>query len=64
MSVKIFKNLVKPNKLVLTLLIFGAYFYITNINTLLLTITQYNITIQKTRKKVKDFMHLIKSMIY
>jgi len=38
MALKAFNNLVGPDGLVFTLLVFGAYFYMAKLNVLLLTV--------------------------
>lgn len=52
---KVLNDLVKPNKLVLILLVFNAYPYIMNIDIYLSTIINYNIAMQKTMNDVKRF---------
>ena len=51
-SFKAFNNLVKSNGFVSILLIFGIYFWMTEINASSLTITQYIMVMQKAMKKV------------
>ena len=53
MSFKAFNDLVGPNGLVLTLLIFGAYPCITEIDASLPTITQCSVAMQKDMEEVR-----------
>lgn len=53
MFFKAFNDLIKPNGLILTLLIFDGYSCISDIDILLLTIHKRNIAIYKTMKKVR-----------
>lgn len=53
MFFKALNNLIELNGLVLTLLVFGAYFYMTNMEASSSTITQRSITMQKTIEEVR-----------
>lgn len=55
MTFKALNNSVRLNSLILIILIFGAYFYKTDINISLPTINQHSIAIYKAIEKVKRF---------
>lgn len=55
MSFKAINNLVGPNRLVPTLLIFGAYFRISELNALSALITQYAIVMKKAINTVQKY---------
>jgi hypothetical protein len=55
MAIKAINNLAKPNKIVLTFLVFGAYPQITEMDTLLLFITKKAKAIYIVTKKVCRF---------
>lgn len=52
---KAFNNLVGPNNLISTLLVFNTYFYIIYIDAFLPTINSQNIAIYKILKDIKRF---------
>lgn len=52
MSFKVFNDLVGPNGLVLTLLVFGAYLCMTEMVVLLSTITQHSVAMEKAMEQV------------